>query len=112
MAYPDLFKPYTHGALTVPHRVALAPLTRNRAKDTIPGELNAEYYAQRASAAIVITEGTHPAAIGQGYLDVAGLHNDEQQAGWARVAAPLPRPASDSCLAPLDTCPAMLYSAS
>lgn len=87
MAYPDLFQPYTHGDLTVPHRVAMSPLTRNRAKDTIPGELNAEYYAQRATAAILITEGTHPAAVGQGYLDVAGLHNDEQQAGWAKVAS-------------------------
>ena len=87
MAYPELFKPYTHGDLTLPHRIAMAPLTRNRAKGTVPGELNAEYYAQRASAAILITEGTHPAAVGQGYLDVAGLHNDEQQAGWAKVAA-------------------------
>lgn len=86
MAYDDLFTPYTHGDLTVPHRIAMAPLTRNRAKDTVPGDLNVEYYAQRASAAILISEGTHPAAVGQGYLDVAGLHNDEQQAGWARVA--------------------------
>jgi N-ethylmaleimide reductase len=64
----------------------MAPLTRNRAKGTVPGELNATYYAQRASAAILVTEGTHPAAVGQGYLDIAGLHNDEQQAGWAKVA--------------------------
>jgi N-ethylmaleimide reductase len=64
----------------------MAPLTRNRAVDTVPGPLNATYYAQRADAAIIITEGTHPAAVGQGYSDVAGLHNDEQQAGWALVA--------------------------
>jgi N-ethylmaleimide reductase len=86
MDYPHLFEPYDRGALRVPHRVAMAPLTRNRAQGTIPGELNARYYAQRASAAILVTEGTHPAAVGQGYLDIAGLHNDEQQAGWAKVA--------------------------
>ncbi|MBJ7329257.1 MAG: alkene reductase [Solirubrobacteraceae bacterium] len=81
-----MFTPYTHGSLTLPHRVAMAPLTRNRAKDTVPGELNAEYYAQRASAAILITEGTHPSADGQAYLDIAGLHSDEHQEGWAQVA--------------------------
>ena len=87
MAYPSLFQPYERGSLSLPHRVAMAPLTRNRATGTIPGDLNAEYYAQRASAAILVTEGTHPAAVGQGYSDIAGLHNDEQQAGWAKVAA-------------------------
>lgn len=86
MAYPHLFEPYERGALSLPHRIAMAPLTRNRAKDTVPGPLNAEYYAQRASAAILVTEGTHPAAVGQGYLDIAGLHDEEQQAGWVLVA--------------------------
>lgn len=86
MAHPNLFTPYERGALATKHRVAMAPLTRNRALGTVPGPLNAEYYAQRADAAIIITEGTHPAAVGQGYLDIAGLHNDEQQAGWAQVA--------------------------
>ncbi len=87
MALPNLFSPYTRGDLTVPHRVALAPLTRNRAVGTVPGPLNAEYYAQRASAALLIAEGTQPAANGQGYLDTPGLHTDEQQAGWAEVAS-------------------------
>ncbi|MDO9356909.1 MAG: alkene reductase [Solirubrobacteraceae bacterium] len=86
MAYDALFEPYSRGNLTTEHRIALAPLTRNRAVGTVPGDINAEYYAQRADAAFVISEGTHPAAIGQGYYDVAGLHNDEQQAGWAKVA--------------------------
>lgn len=87
MAHDALFTPYEHGDLQVSNRLVLAPLTRNRAKDTIPGELNAEYYAQRASAAILITEGTQPSAVGQGYLDTPGLHTDAQQAGWAKVAA-------------------------
>lgn len=86
MAYPHLFQSYERGSLRLPHRVAMAPLTRNRAKGTVPGELNATYYAQRASAAILVTEGTHPSAVGQGYMDIAGLHDDEQQAGWAKVA--------------------------
>ena len=86
MPYDNLFTPYERGTLRTAHRVAMAPLTRNRAKGTVPGELNATYYAQRADAAILITEGTHPAAVGQGYLDIAGLHNDEQQAGWEKVA--------------------------
>lgn len=86
MAYPNLFTPLERGALRTEHRIAMAPLTRNRAVGTVPGPLNAEYYAQRADAAILITEGTHPAAVGQGYLDIAGLHNDEQEAGWKLVA--------------------------
>lgn len=87
MAHDALFTPYEHGDLKLSNRIALAPLTRNRAHGTVPGELNAEYYAQRASASILIAEGTQPSAIGQGYLDTPGLHTDEQQAGWAKVAA-------------------------
>ena len=87
MPYPNLFQSYERGSLRTPHRIAMAPLTRNRAAGTVPGEVNATYYAQRASAAILVTEGTQPAAVGQGYIDTAGLHNDEQQAGWAKVAA-------------------------
>lgn len=86
MAYDALFEPYTRGALSTKHRIALAPLTRNRAVDTVPGDINVEYYSQRGTAALVISEGTHPSPLGQGYFDVAGLHNDEQQAGWAKVA--------------------------
>ena len=86
MPYENLFTPYERGPLATRHRIAMAPLTRNRAVGTVPGPINAEYYAQRADAAILVTEGTHPAAVGQGYLDIAGLHNDEQQAGWKLVA--------------------------
>ena len=86
MPYPHLFQRYERGSLELSHRLAMAPLTRNRAKDTVPSEINATYYAQRASAAVLVTEGTQPAAIGQGYIDTPGLHTDEQQAGWAKVA--------------------------
>ena len=62
-------------------------VTRNRAVATVPGPLNTEYYAERADAAILVSEGTSPAAVGHGYHDIPGLHTDEQQAGWAEVAA-------------------------
>ncbi|MGB7448682.1 MAG: alkene reductase [Ornithinimicrobium sp.] len=65
----------------------MAPLTRNRAgAGHAPTELNATYYAQRASAGLIITEGTAPSLVGQGYLNVPGLYTDEQVAGWSRVA--------------------------
>ena len=86
MAHDHLLSSYEGPGLSTPNRVALAPLTRNRAKGTVPGPLNAEYYGQRATGALVISEGTHPAQVGQGYIDIAGLHTDEQQAGWAQVA--------------------------
>ncbi|KAJ1684520.1 hypothetical protein LUZ63_020275 [Rhynchospora breviuscula] len=64
----------------------MAPLTRNRAKGTVPGELNATYYGQRAGAGLIVTEGSQPSAVGQGYLDTPGFHSPEQLAGW-RLAA-------------------------
>ncbi len=83
----DLFSPTAVGRLALPHRIALAPLTRNRAGDGgVPTDLNVEYYRQRASAALIITEGTQPSAVGQGYLGTPGLHTDAQVAGWRRVA--------------------------
>ena len=65
----------------------MAPLTRNRADEgMVPGDLAVEYYAQRATAGLIITEGTQPSAVGQGYLDTPGIHTPEQVAGWRRVA--------------------------
>ncbi|MCX4096673.1 alkene reductase [Nocardia sp. alder85J] len=80
-----LFDPYQLGPLSLPHRVVMAPMTRNRAVGTIPGPMNAEYYAQRASAALIITEGIQPSAMGQGYPKTPDLHTPEHVAGWARV---------------------------
>jgi len=75
------------GRWDLPQRFVMAPLTRNRAGEgQSPTELNAEYYGQRASAGLIITEGTQPSAVGQGYLDTPGLHSDEQVAGWRLVA--------------------------
>lgn len=75
------------GALELPNRVLMAPLTRNRAdRDGTPNELMATYYAQRAQAGLIVSEGTQPSAVGQGYPNTPGAHTDAQQAGWARAA--------------------------
>jgi N-ethylmaleimide reductase len=84
---PDLFAPYQLGSLELANRFVMAPLTRNRAgAGEAPTALAAEYYAQRAGAGLIISEGTQPSAIGQGYPHTPGLHTDEQVAGWALVA--------------------------
>src|SRR5215218_6377727 len=83
----NLFEPLPVGALELSNRVVMAPLTRSRAGDgMVPTDLNVEYYRQRAGAGLIITEGTQPSAVGQGYSSTPGLHDDAQQAGWARVA--------------------------
>ncbi|QQM44212.1 alkene reductase [Streptomyces liliifuscus] len=68
------------------NRIAMAPMTRSRAGEGgAPTDLNVEYYAQRASAGLIITEGIQPSAVGQGYPDTPGLHSAEQIAGWRKV---------------------------
>ncbi len=84
---PDLFDPIRIKSWDLPHRLVMAPLTRSRATEgMVPGDLAVEYYAQRASAGLIITEGTQPSAVGQGYLNTPGIHTPEQIAGWRRVA--------------------------
>jgi N-ethylmaleimide reductase len=74
------------GAMTLPNRLAMAPMTRDRATpEGVPTPLNATYYAQRASCGLIITEGTQPSAAGQGYLLTPGMYTDEQIAGWRLV---------------------------
>ncbi|MER5476819.1 alkene reductase [Streptomyces sp. NPDC002734] len=81
-----LFTPTTVGALSLPHRLVMAPMTRDRSiPEGVPTRLNAEYYTQRASYALIITEGTQPSADGQGYLLTPGIHDDAQIAGWRTV---------------------------
>ena len=83
----DLFAPYQLGALPLKNRFVMAPMTRNRAGEGgAPTALNAEYYAQRAGAGLIVTEGTQPSAVGQGYPGTPGLHTDAQVAGWTLVA--------------------------
>src|SRR4051812_47473383 len=84
---PDLFEPLPVKDWTLPHRLVMAPLTRNRADEgMVPGDLAVEYYRQRASAGLIVSEGTQPSAVGQGYLNTTGIHTPEQIAGWRRVA--------------------------
>ena len=87
MTSSSLWQPFTLGRIELPHRLALAPMTRNRANpDGTPGDLAAEYYGQRASLGLIITEGTQPSEDGQGYVNTPGIHTPEQVAGWAKVA--------------------------
>lgn len=82
----DLFSPYQLGPLTLPNRIVMAPLTRNRAAPgLLPSEHAAEYYAQRASAGLIITEATQVSVQAQGYQDTPGLYTPEQIAAWRTV---------------------------
>ena len=82
----SLFSPLDIGAISLPNRVAMAPLTRNRAAaGNVPTALNAEYYRQRASAGLIISEATQVAPKGQGYPRTPGIHSDSQVEGWQQV---------------------------
>jgi N-ethylmaleimide reductase len=80
-----LFSPTQFGPLQLQNRIAMSPMTRCRAIDNVPNELMAEYYGQRASVGLVITEGTSPSANGLGYARIPGLFSSEQVAGWRLV---------------------------
>ncbi|MFF5211743.1 alkene reductase [Streptosporangium sp. NPDC000396] len=80
------FTPFKLGALELPNRLVMAPMTRSRAYvEGIPSSLTALYYAQRASAGLIVTEGAQPSPAGKGYMNTPGLHTDEQVAGWREV---------------------------
>ncbi|MDP9869597.1 MULTISPECIES: alkene reductase [Streptosporangium] len=81
----ELFEQVSVGKLTLPNRLVMAPMTRSRASGGLVTGLTAEYYAQRAAAGLIITEGTQPSVIGQGYIDTPGLHSPEQVEAWRRV---------------------------
>ncbi len=83
----SLFDPVSLGSIQLANRIVMAPMTRDRAgPGDVPTPLMAEYYRQRASAGLIITEGTQPSAEGKGYWRTPGMHTQEQVAGWARVA--------------------------
>lgn len=81
----SLFDPITIGDISLSNRVVMAPLTRNRSPQAVPNDLNVAYYEQRASAGLLITEGTAISHQGQGYADVPGLYKPEALAGWRKV---------------------------
>lgn len=81
-----LFQPIRMGALSLPNRIVMAPLTRSRVgAGDVPGPLNATYYAQRASAGLIISEATNITQQGKGYAFTPGIWSDEQVAGWRLV---------------------------
>ncbi|KAA1373670.1 alkene reductase [Aeromicrobium fastidiosum] len=83
----DVFEPIKVGAWDLPQRFVMAPLTRNRAGEKqVPRDIAVTYYGQRAGAGLIITEGTQPSAVGQGYLNTPGIHSPEQIEGWRAVA--------------------------
>jgi len=85
-ASSDLFKPMQLGAVQLQNRIVMAPLTRSRAQaGDVPTPLAAEYYAQRASAGLIVTEGTQISQEGQGYPATPGIFSPEQIAGWKHV---------------------------
>ena len=89
----ELFTPIEVGPLTLPNRIVMAPLTRSRAgPGNVPTVLSALYYAQRASAGLIISEATQVAPEGQGYISTPGIYSAEQVAGWKCVTS-----AVDAC---------------
>lgn len=81
-----LFQPLTVGALELPNRLVMAPLTRSRAGESrIPNDLMQEYYVQRASAGLIVTEATAITPSAVGYADTPGIWSEEQVAGWKKI---------------------------
>src|SRR3954467_11060080 len=81
-----LFETYKLGPITLANRLVMAPLTRNRAVPGtfVPSPLAADYYGQRASAGLMITEASQVSQQGQGYQDTPGVYSKEQVAGWRK----------------------------
>ncbi len=86
MSQTDLFTPVRLGPFELPNRIVMAPMTRSRAGDgNVPTPLMTEYYTQRASAGLIITEATQVSDTAQGYPSTPGIHTNAQAAGWRRV---------------------------
>jgi len=81
----QLFTKTKLGRLILQNRLVMAPMTRNRATNNIPNDLMAHYYSQRATAGLIITEGTSPSPNGLGYPRIPGIYSAEQVAGWNRI---------------------------
>lgn len=83
----ELFRPLRIGPLHMDHRILMAPLTRQRADrgGDVPNALMREYYVQRASAGLIVTEGTQVSQQGKGYVGTPGIHAAEQVAGWRSI---------------------------
>jgi N-ethylmaleimide reductase len=82
-----LFSSFQLGASTLTNRIVMAPMTRCRAIGNVPNDLIAEYYAQRADAGLLITEGTAPSPNGLGYARIPGIYSAAQVEGWKKVTS-------------------------
>lgn len=83
-----LWKELKVGNMILPHRLAMAPMTRSRAlADGVPGELAAEYYGQRAGLGLIISEGTQPSDDGQGYINSPGIYSEAHIDGWKKITS-------------------------
>ncbi|MEM7415869.1 MAG: alkene reductase [Gemmatimonadota bacterium] len=85
MSEYSLFSSYDLDGTALANRAVMAPMTRSRAIGSVPNELMATYYRQRASAGLIVTEGTAPSANGLGYARIPGVYNQEQADGWRLV---------------------------
>lgn len=81
-----LYSPATLGPLTLQNHLVMAPMTRNRATGNVPNELMVDYYRQRASAGLIVTEGTSPSPNGLGYPRIPGIFSAAQVEGWRNIA--------------------------
>ncbi len=81
----DLFSPVKLGSYTLPNRMVMAPMTRLRAIDSIPQPIMATYYAQRATAGLIVTECTMVSPLSNGYMNCPGIYSSEQIEGWKQV---------------------------
>ena len=82
---PNLFSSHQLGRIELKNRIVMSPMTRSRALGNVPNELMASYYAQRAEAGLIVTDGTSPSPEGLGYARIPGLFNAAQVAGWKKV---------------------------
>lgn len=83
----DIFSPVTLGDIALSNRIVMAPMTRDRAgPGDVPTDIMVEYYRQRASAGLIVTEGTQPSPTGKGYWRTPGIHSAAQVEGWRKVA--------------------------
>ena len=81
-----LFTPVQVGRYTLGNRMVMAPMTRSRADEAgVPSELTVTYYAQRATAGLIISEGVFPTAMGKGYVNTPGIETEAQVAAWKLV---------------------------
>lgn len=83
----NLFSPVKLGAYTLPNRIVMAPMTRLRAVNSIPNSLMATYYAQRASAGLIVTECTMVSPLSNGYMNCPGIYSSEQVEGWKQITS-------------------------